>query len=214
MRRRRLIGAATLVVASLFLAGCTTGGPTSAPSSASESPSPTSTPVVASGLVISLDAISVANGDGSTGDSAPFSDGAATLALVSRVLGSTPTPDRDDDFGSARYDWGGLMVYTTKSDGSASVVFSVPELGGVALRTAEGIEVGSTLAEVEAVASPGTEYAPAGRSDAYYGLEARVHPGTDSLTFPGRVGMDYIGVSLTDGVVVSLDAPGGDWHDV
>lgn len=203
-----------MVVASLFLAGCTSGVPASAPSSASESPSPTATPVVATSLVISLDEISVMNNDGSTGDSAPFSDGSAVLALLSRVLGSTPSPARDDAFGSTRYDWGGLLMYSTDFDGTASVVFTAPELGGLALRTVEGIELGSTLAEVKAVASPGTEYAPAGRSDAYYGLEARVHPGTDSLTFPGRVGMDYIGVALKDGVVISLAAPGGDWQDV
>ena len=216
MRRGSLIGAAVIVLASLTLAGCATSVPGSEPSSpsssASESPSPT--PIVATGLVVSLEAISVVNNDGSTGDSAQFSDGAATLALLSHALGSTPPPVHLDAYGITSYDWGALSLTVKTHDGSALVVMTAPELGGLALRSTEGIEVGSTLAEVKAVASPGTEFASSATPDVYYGLEARAHPATESLTFPGRVGQDYIEVDLRGGVVVSLRTPFGDWQDV
>ena len=214
MRLRRLIGAAAVVLVSLALAGCAgpASDPSRSPSSASESPSPT--PVVATGLVISLDAISVVNTDGSTGDSAPFSSGSATLALLTHVLGNAPTKTRDDHYGFTSYDWGALSMSITDVDGSALLRTTAPEIGGLALRTTEGIEVGSTLAEVKAVASPGTEFASSATSDVYFGLEARAHPGTESLTFPGRVGMDYVEVDLQGGVVVSLRTPFGDWQDV
>lgn len=218
MRRRRRIAAAAMVLASLTLAGCATsvlgGQPSSPPSSASGSPSPTATPVIATGLVVSLDAISVMNNDGSTGDSAQFSSGSATLALLSRALGNTPTPVHLDAYGLTSYDWGALSLTVKTQDGSALVAITAAQLGGLTLRTAEGIHVGSTLAEVKAVASPGTEFASSATPDVYFGLEARAHPGTESLTFPGRVGQDYIEVDLKDGVVVSLRTPFGDWQDV
>lgn len=171
-------------------------------------------PVDATSLVVSLDAVSVVNTDGSTGAIAQFSNGSATLALLSHVLGSTPTPAHDEHYLFTTYDWGALSMLVEDSDGTALVTLKARELGGITLRTIEGIEVRSTIAEVKAVASPGTEFAPSGGPDAYYGLEARPHPGTESLVFPGRVGSDYIEVDLKNGVVVGLRTPFGDWQDV
>ena len=183
-------------------------------SSSSPSETPSSTPVVAAALVVSLDEISVTNSDGTTGDSAQFSEGASVLALLSRATGSTPTPVHDEHYGFTSYDWGGLGMTVRDSDGTAWVKITAPASHGIALQTSEGVHVGSTLAEVKAVASPDTEFSPPGTSDTYIGLQARPHPGTDSLTFPGQVGLDYIDVDLKDGIVTQLIAPSGNWQDV
>ena len=203
-----------LMAAVLLLSGCSPASPR-ATNAASASPTVTTSPapVVAVALVVSLDEITVVNSDGSTADSAPFRDGPATVALLSRALGSTPTPTRNDDYGFTDYSWEGVGV-TLTDDKSASVGFTVPELNDLALRTSEGIQVGSSLTDVKAVASPGTEYEPEGSQDAYFGLEARPHPGTESLAIPGQVGLDFINIRLTNGLVVNIGAPGGDWQDL
>jgi len=217
MPMRRVLVAVGIIVASLSLVGCAPGVPLSAPTTAapsvSETPSPTPVPVVATGLVVSLDQISVVNNDGSTGATAPFSSGSATLALLSGALGSTPSPVRNDAYGTTSYDWGTVSLLLSDYTGGALVFISAPELAGLTLRTTQGIHVGSTVAEVQAVASPGTQY-PASGAPVLLGLEARAHPGTDSLNNPGHVGLDFIATDLEGGVVARLIVPSSDWQDV
>jgi hypothetical protein len=215
MRKRQVSAALAVIVAGVLLSGCSpvsslATGATPAPPSATPSP----TPVVAVALVLSLDDITVVNSDGSTADAAAFSDGAATVALLSRELGTPPTTTRNDDYGLTMYDWKGVGATLTDHDAGATVGFTRSELNGLALRTSEGIHVGSSLSEVRAVASPDTEYEPENSSDAYFGLEARPHPGTESLAVPGQVGKDYISVRLEHGIVVNIGTPGGDWQDL
>lgn len=216
MMMRRVTITTALAIVGLLLAGCMSAGVAapslSVPASASDSPSPT--PAIAIGLSVSLDRISVTMSDGSAGDSVAFSDGAGTVALVSRVLGSTPAATRDDTYGYTGYDWGGVAVaLNNNSADSASVDFRVAKLGSIALTTAEGIRIGSSIADVRKVASAGTEYTP-DATNSYLGLEARPHPGTVSLQYPGQVGKDYVEVILKDGVVTIIGSPGGDWQDL
>jgi hypothetical protein len=217
MPMRRVLLAVGIIVASLSLVGCSPGSPASAPStaapSASVTASPSPVPAVATGLVVSLDQISVINNDGSTGATASFSSGSATLALLSDALGSTPTAERNDTYGLTSYDWGALTLTVSDYTGAAFVSMTAAVLGGLTLRTPEGIHVGSTAVEFAAVASPGTQY-PAAGAPVALGLEARPHPGTQSLAFPGRVGLDYIAVDLEGGLVARLRVPSGDWQDI
>ena len=96
-------------------------------------------------LVISVDDITLTEGDGTT-TTVAFSDGDAVLALLGEQLGSTPEGTRDPPdamypFEQTYYDWGG--VYLTVPDGEArsSLAFGVPEFNGVELRTIGGIGV-------------------------------------------------------------------------
>jgi len=164
-------------------------------------------------LVVSLASIGVTESDGSSGGSADFSDGSKTVALLSRVLG-TPSMTRDDHYQTTSYDWGAVRLLIPDFTGAGLVQITAAEVKGLTVRTTQGIHVGSTVAEVQAAASPGTENSPAGTPDTYYGLDARPHPGTESLAFPGKVGSDFIEVHLVGGVVVGLRAPFGDWQDV
>ena len=106
------------------------------------------------------------------------------------------------------------MLTLNDDNPGALLSMKASSLGGLALRTVEGIQVGSTESQVKAVASPGTEISVPALGSTYYGLEARTHPGTDSLSFPGRVGLDYVGVDVEGGVVDLITTPGGDWQDV
>lgn len=152
--------------------------------------------------------------DGSIGDTARFSDGPATVALISRILGSTPTPQHDDVYGFTGYQWNGVSVsLDTNTGDSAGVGFTVARIGSINLSTAEGITIGSTVADVRKIASPGTEWVSDSKHSSF-GLEARTHPGTESLTYPGRVGTDYIDVQLRGGVVTDIGTPGSDWKDL
>ena len=165
--------------------------------------------MVATGLVMTLDGVTLRNSDGSMGDTAPFSDGPGLLALLSHLFGTTPIPAP----GTTDYDWGGLDLKLF-DDTTAGLVVTASEVASITVQTSEGIEVGSTQGQVKAAASSGTEFATPGTSLAYYGLQARPHPGTESLAHPGQVGSDYINVDLANNVVDSLYAPGGDWQDL
>jgi hypothetical protein len=216
MASRRPASVVLVAALALLLAGCTVQfNPPAADDRGANSPSASSTPtpVVATGLVMDLDHIAVVNSDGTSGDSATLADGAATLSFLASHLGRLPEPTRYEVYGLLTYDWTGLSLTMPIAGGGAIVFMSTNELNGLTLGTIDGITIGSAQSEVEVAASPGTEYRSPDGVTVYFGLDARPHPGTESLAHPGQVGSDFVEVTVKSGVVTSL-RNFGDWQDV
>lgn len=204
---RLLIGALAL---SVLLSGCTPSE--SVPTSPEQTA--TSTPAAAqpAAVIVSLDAIAVQDDDGATVESATFDDPDAVLDLVGELLGSTPAPVDQHQFGTL-YEWPGVSVRV--NFGTAQLAAEVPELGGLPLRTTEGIQVGSTRAEVDALSpfDAGHDTDGDGASD-WFGLEPRSVPDIPSLTYPGQPGTEFIGIVVEGDTVAVLRAPYNDYTDV
>ena len=211
MKPNRLLGLAALV---LVLAGCAPSAPTP---TAEPEPEPTVTVApepVPTALVLSLDGLEVQDETGATLESATFSDPDATLALLASVMGSTPTPNVNPDFGTTTWEWPDVLF------GQASEDFSwfrseAAVLGGLTLQTTDGIHLGSTRAEVTALSPFDLEYDMDGDGTSdLLGLEQETVPGTQSLSFPGQPGTAFVEVQLVGDAVTVLRAPSNDYSDV
>ena len=207
---------AVLVAAGLLLAGCADGPePTPTPTPvASESPSPTPTAEesTASAIVVSLDSITVRDQNGVELRSATFDGPDATLALVSDLLGSTPEPVDNRQFGMF-YEWPEITVVV--NFGTSSVTVSSPTVAGLPISTGQGIHVGSSRAEVEALAPfTGTYDGDGDGLPDILGLEQVAVPEFDSLTYPGQPGTAYIRVTVNGQEVTSIGGPSGDYLDI
>ena len=214
MRSRRLLVLA--LAAGLALAGCSTPAePVDSPSpSASETvTAPDPTPV---SLVISLDAVSVVNDDGTTAASAPFTDGEAVLALLGEYFGETPEGvENTEGYPITGYDWGGVSLAVVDG-GGASISTQVTDFEGLAILTTDGIAVGSTRDEVLAldpfVGAP-FDGDGDGQPDSL-GLEAEVNPDVESLELPGEPGTDFVLVVFDGDLVSGINAPSSDYGDL
>lgn len=205
--RRYFVAIAALT---LVLAGCapTTPAPTAAPEPESTStPEPTET----AALVLGLDDVSAIEESGGT-TTAALDDPTAVLDLIGGALGATPTPD-STAFGD-NYVWPDGVTVTVRGPFSF-VRFDVAEAEGYELRTAQGIAVGSSRADVDALGPFSEDYDGDGDGNPdIVGLEQREEPGTDSLSSPGEVGTSYIAVIFAGDTVTALRSPAGDWRDV
>lgn len=210
----RIVPLAAVLV--LALAGCApvagVGSPTTGPlPTTTATPGPTE-PATPPALVIGATGIDEVDASGSVIISAQYDDGQTVLDLVSDALGDPPAP-KVTPFGDT-YTWPeGISVKLRGPD--AWVRFDVATAGDFALRTSEGIQVGSSRADVTALPTfdDGHDGDGDGASDTL-GLEPREEPGTASLVFPGKVGTTFINVFFSGDAVTALVAPAGDWMDV
>lgn len=211
MNPPRLLGLAVLV---LVLAGCAPGTPT--PPTAAPEPTVTVTPEPSApaAVVLSLDGITVQDAAGTTLQSSAFDDPDGTLELLSSLLGSTPTPTEYPEFGSTTWEWPGVLFGTT-SDEFSWFRSEAADLGGVTLQTTDGIHLGSTRAEVNALSPFDLEYDMDGDGTSdLLGLEHETVPGTMSLSFPGQPGTAFVEVQLLGDSVTVLRSPSNDYSDV
>jgi hypothetical protein len=217
MRSRLLLAAAA--TAGVLLAGCASpsaihdAGP-SASVSASPEASNIAEPVPAT-VVVSLDDVTLLNDDESVAGQAPFSDGAAILALLGTAFGSTPAGEIDEHFQLTSYRWNGVRLITHDWDGSGWMLIEVAEVSGVNLVTTDGIAIGDTRTAVEAVAGfdPQLDQDGDGKSD-LLGLQPRPFPGAQSLYVIGEPGTEFVEIDFTGDLVTAIRTPSSDFHDV
>jgi hypothetical protein len=205
-----------VLAVTIALAGCAPtggGGPTADPD---PKPTVTVTPEepTAAAAILSVDGIDVVDEAGATLEGATFQDPEAMLALLAELLGSTPTPTESPEFGTTTWEWPGVLFGSNGEDFSW-LRSEAGDLGGLPLQTGEGITIGSTRAEVEALSPFDLDYDMDGDgSSDLLGLEPQPVPGTESLTFPGETGTEFIEVQVPGGEVTVLRAPSNDYSDV
>lgn len=207
-----------LVAVAVLLTGCTPPSDEPAPSPSittaeGETPTPTPSPEAPqpSAVILSVDALTVVDATGAPLSSALFAEPDRMLELVTALEGGTaPTEDRGT-YGT-RYEW---------ADGAVGVIFgrawfdsSSATLGGLPLRTTQGIQVGSTRADVLALdpVDLGDDYDFDGLSDSL-ALEVRSEPGTTSLEDSIREGITFVEAYFPGDVVTRLEI-GTDWFDI
>ncbi|CAN5184421.1 hypothetical protein BH11ACT3_BH11ACT3_02860 [soil metagenome] len=214
--RSSAAAAASIAIAlTLLISGCAPSSPTET-TGPGESPDPTPTstppaePEAPPALVLSVDGISLEDGDGNEVASAPRDAPDQVIQLVTDALGA-PTSTSSDPFGD-HFEWAGVGV---DSRGWATVGFSTASSGGYDLRAEDGITVGSTRADVLALTPLDVAYDGDGdgKSDSL-GLEPEPEPGTESLAHPGNVGTSYIEAFFAGDEVSRLVSPWGDWRDI
>ena len=199
----------------LALAGC---APTGGSTDPTAGPKPTETVVpepVPTAVVLSLDGLAVVDQDGEPLEATQFSDPEPVLTLLGELLGSTPDPEENPDYGTTTYMWGDDVTFGTTGPDYSWVRLNVTELGGLPVQTAAGIHVGSSRDDLLAqdVYDPEYDFDSDGFSD-FYGLEPVTNNDYESLSFPGQPGTDYIEVQLQGNAVSSLSAPSNDYTDV
>lgn len=214
MKKPALLAIASIALAAL-LTGCAPGAPTGGETpEPSPSATATSEPAQPAVVILSLDGIAVQDAGGATLQSASFNDPDAALALVSSLMGSTPTPTDYPEFGSSTWEWPGV-IFGRASDTFSWLRAEVSDLGGLPLQTTDGIQIGSTRAEVAALAPFDGAYDMDGDGTSdLFGLEQQTVPGTESLSFPGQPGTAFVEVQLDGDTVTVLRAPSNDYSDL
>lgn len=217
MVHRRLsppVSAAAAVVAAVLLAGCapsdTTGAtPTPTPAiTSAPSPSPTST---------SEERVALITLDGTSVDGAPlvaYDDPDALIDTLSDLLGSAPEESQVEGPYSTvwtAYDWATVRALLTGTRITLTVSGDAP---GVVFTTEQGIGIGSTRAEAMAAGAE-DEWDEDGDGIAdYLKLGMREAPGTQSLSNPGAVGVEFLTLKVTDDVITSVSSGGNDFSDI
>lgn len=220
MRTRGIIGLALLVC--LALSGCTSATQHNAdgtvkssvptPEARTRAPAPAQTPTpVPAAIIVSVDGLALLNSDGSTAESARFDDTAATIAFLTAHLGGPVSPmPHPAGYGFAFYDWTAAHAVIPQ-EGSASVSFTASVVNGLAVRTSNGISVGTT--KDEALAKGATDPEANSAWD-YLQFDARPVPGTESLQNPGQLGSEFVDLEVKDGAIATILAPGNDYSDL
>lgn len=199
------------IVAVLVLSGCSAVDEVVAPSpSATTTPTPTQQAPTPAEVVLSVDQISVLDSTGATLTAARYADPEAVLALLSSVEGSTPDPVDNKKFG-VRWEWPDVAL---TSSYWAFVGVTGAQIGGLPVQTTQGIHVGSTRADLEALDAHdwGKDLDGDGKSD-YYCLDVRPEPGKQSLVDPTMEGITCVGVTLAGDTVTSISSMSNDWFD-
>ncbi len=217
---RALVAAASL----LILTGCaspvaTEGTDTPTPSvspTATPSPAPAVSPAQERSVTLSLDGLTAARGAGA--EAATLENPEAVLVLIEQLTGQPRAgTDMEDPWGQGDvagtlYEWDEITVSVMGE--RASVVVRAPSVGGVPFRTAQGIGVGSTREEaVAAGAWDGWDEDGDGVAD-YLGIGEREVPGTQSLTRPDQVGIEYVMLRVAGDVVEQIHVPANDFSDI
>lgn len=207
---RILIAAAALT---LVLAGCapqaSPGGTTDpTPSDTTAAPEPTA-------VILSLEGLTLVDQDGEALEATRFDDPQPVLVLLDELLGSTPDPEEFPEYDTTTYSWGEDLVFSTRGEDYSWVRVNVAEIGGLPVRTAAGIQVGSSRDDLLAqdVYDPKYDFDEDGFSD-FYGLEPVTNDEYESLSLPGQPGTDFIEVQLQGDAVSSMSSPSNDYTDV
>lgn len=178
----------------------------------SPSPEPTPTPAVPDRLVVTLDGLDAVRG----GEYAPYA-GEDLVGLLEEITGQPgQAADIEGPYGGVEgrsYTWDTITVLL-HDGGRTSMSVRGAEIGGVPIESAEGITVGSDRSAVEAAGSRDLyDEDGDGLADAV-GLGERAVPDTQSLSRPGEVGVEFVLVILSGGVVSELQSPGNDFSDI
>ncbi|BDV30138.1 hypothetical protein Microterr_07980 [Microbacterium terricola] len=157
----------------------------------------------------------VAEGETRTVD---FDDVDGVLAVFEELTGTMPEGYEPEDpdgyvFDDTRYDWAGVTVTVwgagTESESIASIRVVAPTVGGVPVRTPEGITVGSSREDALAAGADDPfddpEYLQIGRQEV---------PDTESLVNPGEVGILFIVLQMEADAVAAISTPGNDFSDL
>jgi hypothetical protein len=181
------------------------------------SPSPTPTATVAvETLTVTLDGLLYEGGAGD--ESISLEDPEALLQLVEQLTGQPRTGvDIEDPWGQGdvmgvKYEWADIIVSVFGE--RANLIVRTPALGDVPVSTEEGITVGSSRSEALAAgARDGWDADGDGVAD-FLELGAREVPGTQSLSRPGEVGIEYLSLGMKGDVVERIDLPANDFSDL
>ncbi len=204
------------VAVAVLLTGCTPAGdePVATPSlTTAESATPTPTPEAPqpSAIILSVDGLTVVDAAGLPLSSVLFSEPDLMLDLMTELEGGPAGVEDNGKYGT-RYEWAdaavGVLFGNVWFDSTSATV------GGLPLRTSQGIQVGSTRADVLALDPLDIPYDSDGDglSDSL-GLEAQAAPGTESLQTPGQEGVSFIEAYFTGDVVTRIGI-GTDWFDI
>lgn len=220
---RRLLAPALVSIALISLSGCASSAatPQKTPSAGpASSPSPTSPPTEGSDplLVVSLDGISLSDAEGTS--EASFDDATALLELLDRATGGLPEAEPLEgpsgyDMTLEAYTWDGLRVIADSSgEGPARVVVTATEVAGVPVATDDGLHVGSTRDELLAAGAQALVDTDDPATATELGMGAREIPGTESLTRPGAVGVQFSQFILEADAVTMIHIPADDFSDL
>ncbi|WP_019179477.1 hypothetical protein [Microbacterium yannicii] len=224
MRARPMLTSILLIP--FLLTGCA-GAASSDPTSTAAAPTirplpdPAPTPLdsdtSADELVVTLDAIEYTH-DGRT-DVFTLDQAESLVALIEELTGQPPArediedPRGNGDLFGTSFTWADVTV-ASFDGGPTSVTFLSPAVGDADVITAEGIKVGSTRAEVIAAGGWGEGDSDGDGVVDTVNLGMRAVPGTDSLSRPGEVGAEFIGLSLTGDEVDRMWTPSNDFTDL
>jgi hypothetical protein len=218
MRFRWLFAVA--VCFALALTGCvsTASRPAASPPIPTPPPVASPTPPPVNQLTITLDGIVYAHGN--TKKLVPLSDGHGLLALFQTLTGVMPSgvdvesPFAGYDSGRKSYEWSDVKVILSDSSGANGIAVLAPAVNGVPIRTEEGISVGSKREDV--MAAHGWDVYDE-NSDGIaddVGLGSREVAGTQSLSHPGSVGIEYLLVRMKGDAVEQIQIPANDFSDI
>lgn len=166
-----------------------------------------------SALVLSLSSLAVLDQDGMPLQEIPFTDPDGMIGYFTGLFGADPVITDLSPKGIMKYEWEGVRVSTRYS--MANLSFSAPDIAGLPARTAEGVHVGSSRGDVLALPHyEGLYDADGNGSVDWFGLQPREAPGTESLTYPGQPGTEFVGIDLVGDTVSTISAPSNDFGDV
>jgi hypothetical protein len=210
---RLLIGIAVIALALSACAPGTVAVPPTEPTTAeTETASPG--PATPAAVIVSLEGLTLVDGDGNPLEQTQFTDPDPVLALLSELLGSTPVPTENPDYGTKVWQWPDIQFGTTGPDYSW-VFIQTADLGGLPLQTIDGIHVGSNRDDVLALDPYDSGYDEDGDGQAdLLGIEHVTNPDYESLSLPGNPGTDFIEVDLEGDTVTTLRSPSNDYSDV
>lgn len=188
------------------------------PSISSESSTPTvaptgtSTPTPAAAqhtVALSVDGIRI---DG--GELLPRNAPDQTLSALEELLEERPEREQPDGaYDIVFYRWGSLSA-SVSSGSTVSLSFGPSEVPGLTVVLESGVGLGSTRDEAMATgAVPGWDEDGDGVAD-YLSIERREVPGTNSLSRPGEVGVEYIELKIVDDIVTGVGNGGNDFSDL
>lgn len=217
---RRL--APLLVAAALVLAGCAAEVPApattpSSPPAAHSSATPTPTPTTAGAIALGIEGLAFT--EGGTSETFSFDDPEPLLAFVEELTGEPRTgedfadPWGNGDTWGTLYTWDDITVSVLK-DGPASVTILAPAVGGIPVRTASGIAIGSARDAVLATGGWDEQDADGDGQADYLGVEGQEVEGVESLSRPGQPGRQFILVTLDGDLVTELQSPSNDFSDI
>jgi hypothetical protein len=223
--RVRSISTSILLLA-LLLTGCAGAAspdPTSTPPTATgastpeAAPSSTSAPASAAELIVTLDTIEYRENGGT--EIVALDQPGPLVALIEQLSGQPPAEEEIEDpwgngdvFGTS-FRWADVTI-ASLDQGPVTVTFLSPTVGDAEVKTAEGIGVGSTRAEVLAAGGWGEWDGDGDGAAELINLGMRTVPETTSLSRPGEVGAEFIGLSLNGDIVERMWSPSNDFSDL
>ncbi len=219
MRHQLPVLAAALA---LTLAGCASVSPTpaatTAPSAEATAPAtPSPTPTVAPHLVLGVDGLALASGEGS--ESAEYDDGESLVALIAQIAGEPMVEEFEGPYGSEgglRHTWEGVTLLVFSYDDSAFLTVESPSVGGIPVTTTDGVTVGDS--RDTALAAGAFELCPYdgdddGKSDSL-AVEPEDVADATSLCRDDHPGVLFVDIGFSGDTVSRLSAPANDFSDI